>query len=309
VNNDKLVSVIMPVYNRRHLVGAAADSVLQQTYQEVELVMINDGSTDGSNEVLDDYAARYPGRVKVIHQANAGQVVARNNGIAAAKGRYIAFLDSDDTWLSDKLERQMPLFSEGVGLVYSGIYEIDPDGRVLREVKPEAAMRGNIYHRLLVRNAMTGGSVVVTREALNRVGLFDEALRAAENWDLWIRIARDYHVDFVAAPLVRYLKHEGNISADAGFMSKASEQVNAKHLTGVGEDPAMKKARDQAYAYLHYSSGVFAFGRQNYALARREFRSCWRFVPLYRDSALRYLRSFLGRKGNAYLASLRRGFR
>ena len=307
-SSNQLVSVIMPVYNRQHLVAASADSVLRQTYTNVELIMINDGSTDGTAQVLNDYAARYPGRVQVVHQQNTGQVVARNNGIAVAKGRFIAFLDSDDTWSQDKLEKQMPLFVDGVGLVYAGIYEVASDGRILREVRPSSDMRGDIYHRLLVQNAMTGGSVVVIREALERVGLFDPELRAAENWDLWIRIAKEFHVDFFADPLVCYLKHEGNMSADSKFMSQASEQVYAKHLSDVDSDPKLKKARAHAYAYLHYCAGVAAFGRQEYGLARKEFLTCWRHVPLYRDTAWRFMRSFLGSRGNSFLSTARQRF-
>ena len=296
----------MPVYNRRDLVTSSADSVLQQTYPDVELVMINDGSTDGSAEVLDNYAIRAPDRVTVIHQKNTGQVVARNNGIAAAKGQYIAFLDSDDTWEHDKLEKQIPLFQDGVGLVYSGIYEVDESGEVVQKVIPPKSMRGDIYQHLLVKNGMTGGSVIVTREALNHVGLFDSELRAAENWDLWIRIAKKYKVDFVSEPLVRYLKHPGNMSSETNIMLQASSQVYAKHLGKDDTDPSLKYIRKQAYAYLFYCSGVSAFGRRDYRRARKEFLTCWRYVPLFGDSFLRYLRTFLGVKANELLSGMRR---
>ena len=151
-----LVSVIVPVYNREHLVDKTLDSILYQSYGHVEIVAINDGSTDGSLSVLSAYAQRYPGKIIVINQSNAGQVRARNKGIAVARGEYVAFLDSDDTWDQQKLSRQIPLFKGNVGLVYSGINEVDPAGRVTGTVLPKPGMRGDIFRNLLVRNQMTG---------------------------------------------------------------------------------------------------------------------------------------------------------
>src|SRR5690554_2314431 len=117
---NALVSVIVPVYNRAHLVKETIDSILSQTYKPVEIILINDGSTDNSLSVLKNYERKFPEQVRIIDQENQGQIVARNNGIGIAQGEYIAFLDSDDVWIDDKLERQIPLFETGVGLVYSG---------------------------------------------------------------------------------------------------------------------------------------------------------------------------------------------
>jgi glycosyltransferase involved in cell wall biosynthesis len=302
--NDGLVSVIIPVFNRKALVARAIDSVLAQTYQDLEVVLIDDGSTDGSGAVLDEYTIKHPGRVKVIHQKNAGQVVARNNGIKVAIGKYIAFLDSDDTWLPHKLDRQIPLFQKNVGLVYAGIFEVDGKEKIVQEVRPEKKMRGNIFYQLLEKNAMTGGSVVVTRESLDRVGLFDEKLKAAENWDLWIRISKHFLVDFVDEPLIKYLKHDGNMSSDMNLMQKASMSIYAKHLSEVVGDERLKKAKARAYAYLHYCNGVAASGKGNYVEARREFLACWNYSPFYHDTVSRFFRTFLGRKGNALLSQL-----
>lgn len=305
-NSGKLVSVIMPVYNRQNLVSASVDSVLQQTYSPVELILINDGSTDDTAKVLDGYAERYPEQIKVIHQQNTGQVVARNNGITLAKGEYVAFLDSDDTWLADKLLKQMPLFQSGVGLVYSGIYEVAEDGHVLSEIIPPIDMRGDIFYKLLVKNGMTGGSVVISHEALDDVGLFDANLKAAENWDLWIRITKKYKADFIAEPLVCYLRHQGNMSADSDMMSMATKFIYEKHIPETTNDQRLQHARSQAYAYLHYSAGIVAFGRGDYGAARREFNLCWQYVPRYKDSIERYFRCFLGRRVNLIFSYLRR---
>jgi hypothetical protein len=303
---DGFVSVIIPVYNREFLVARAIESVLSQTYKKLEVVLVDDGSTDGTGAVLDRYADRYQGKVRVVHQDRSGQVIARNNGIGIATGAYIAFLDSDDTWLPEKLGCQIPLFQKDIGLVYAGIFEVGQNGQVLRVVLPEKKMRGYVYHRLLEKNAITGGSVVVTREALDRVGLFDEKLRAAENWDLWIRISKHFLVDFVNEPLVTYFRHKGNMSSDMELMQNAAIFIYEKHLAGPIVDPRLKKARSRANAYLHYCNGVVAFGKRDYAMARKEFVTCWRHSHFYRDTAVRYFRTFLGKRGNSLISSLRK---
>ena len=301
-----LVSVIVPVYNRERLVGKTLESILGQTYTDVEIVAVNDGSTDGSLAVLMEHAGRNRGRITVIDQPNAGQVKAKNRGISAARGRYIAFLDSDDTWEKEKLSLQMPLFRGNVGLVYCGINEIDGQGHVTRTVPPEPGVRGDVYRHLLIKNRMTGGAVVVTRESLDEVGLFDESLRAAENWDLWIRISRRFMVDFVDRPLVNYLKHQGNMSNDGGRMAEATLSLLQKHLPVLPPEEPLRSSYMQAYAEYCYTMGVQYFGTGDYREARKMFRNCWKYIPNYKDSVARTIRTLAGRRVNDALSRLKK---
>jgi glycosyltransferase involved in cell wall biosynthesis len=301
-----LVSVIIPVYNRASLVERTIDSALNQTYANVEIVVIDDGSTDETPLVLARYAELYPSQVRVIRQANAGQVVARNKGIAVARGEYMAFLDSDDTWHPTKLARQLPLFKNGVGLVYSSIFEVDDDDRVLRAVPCEPNMRGYIYESLLVRNRMTGGSVVVTREALGQTGVFDTQLRAAENWDLWIRIAEKFAVDYVDEPLINYRVHDSNMSRDESRMREATSALLRKHFASPpSPDTPRHAAYLEAYANFYYRWGADMFASGDYSECRKKLRKCWEYAPGYRDSRIRYARTYLGRIGNGLLARVR----
>lgn len=293
-----LVSVIVPVYNRENLVGRTIDSILAQTYPDIEVIAVNDGSTDGSLEILKDYADRHPGKIVVVDQQNAGQVRARNNGIQHSCGEYIAFLDSDDTWEPHKLAKQLPLFKGDIGLVYCGIHEVGPDGRILQAVPCEPGMRGNIYKQLLIRNRMTGGTVVVSRNALGSAGCFDEAFQAAENWDLWIRIARKFAVEFVNEPLLNYLRHPGNMSYNSQKMSRASWNVLQKHLPPSARNGELKRVYDLAYANYYYNQAVVNFSNGNYPQTRTAFLQCWRYRPLYRDSLVRMVRSLLGKQVN-----------
>lgn len=293
-----LVSVIVPVYNRENLVGRTIDSILDQTYPDIEVIAINDGSTDGSLDILKDYADRHPGKIVVVDQQNTGQVRSRNIGIQHARGEYVAFLDSDDTWEPHKLAKQLPLFKGDIGLVYCGIHEVGPDGRILQAVPCEQGMRGDIYKQLLIKNRMTGGTVVVSRNALDTVGCFDETFQAAENWDLWIRIARKFAVEYIDEPMMNYLKHPDNMSCNSQKMSRASWGILQKHLPPSARNGELKRVYDQAYANYYYNQAVMDFGNGNYPQARAAFLQCWRYSPLYRDSLVRMVRSLLGKQVN-----------
>tara|TARA_R110000823_G_scaffold32383_4_gene91338 strand:- start:135 stop:1052 length:918 start_codon:yes stop_codon:yes gene_type:complete len=302
---NKLVSVIVPVYNRAHLVSETIQSILSQTYEPVEIILINDGSSDESLSILREYERRFPTKVRVIDQPNQGQIIARNNGIEAAQGKYIAFLDSDDLWLEDKLERQMPLFEPGVGLVYSGTEIIDEDGQTIRVEPADESITGDIYPQLLIKNRMTGGTVVVTAEALEHVGLFSTDFKAAENWDLWLRICKVYSARVVRDPLIKYRIHEDNMSGDGQLMLRAKLQIIEKHCNLNSKDSVIGRFSRLAYADYHYRKGLNYFAAAKYQLARQEFFLVMKIFPFYEDALIRLMRSFLGRPGNSFLRFLK----
>ena len=302
-----LVSVIIPVYNREQYLPETLESVLGQTHRAIQIVVVDDGSTDKSAIVAQRYADREPDRITLIKQANSGQVAARNTALGHARGEYIAFLDSDDLWVSDKLERQLPLFRECVGLVYSGIETIDENGRTIDAQPCDPRVRGNAWFELLQGNRMTGGSVVISREAFERVGMFDANLDAAENWDLWIRISKHFEVDYVDLPLVRYRRHGGNMSNDHGLMMRAIERILEKHCE-CADSPEMSddlsNACRGAHASYRYRLGVHEFSNARYGNARRYFDEVLALQPGYRDARLRRFRCKLGVRGNRALSEL-----
>lgn len=301
-----LVSVIVPVYNRAHYVGATIDSILQQSYSNIEIVLVNDGSTDTSLEVLQEYQKQHPAKVVIIDQKNQGQVASRNNAIRQAKGEFIAFLDSDDLWKPEKLALQIPLFKDDIGLVYTGIDNIDEHGKVVSTELCDESIVGNILPQLLIRNRMTGGTVVVTKKALNEVGLFDESFSAAENWDLWIRICYQYKAALVNQALVQYRVHPGNMSKDRTLMLSAKEDIVAKHCNEKTENTELAKHYNKAKADLAYWKGVYYFSEMNYPLARQYFYEAHKRIPLYEDSMVRIMRSFLGKPGNKLIAAIKK---
>lgn len=208
-----LVSVVIPNYNYARYVGQAIESVLAQTYQPIEVIVVDNGSTDGSLEVI----GRYGESCRVLPQSDLGQSVGRNRGMQEAKGEFIAFLDADDVWKARKLEMQMSRFGEDpeVGLVYCSLEvtddDLQPTGVVIR-----ASSRGDAledFARHPGRAIVVGGesTAVVRRTAIDAVGAFEPSLSISGGWDLWRRVATRYRIDHVAEPLVLYRQHAASL--------------------------------------------------------------------------------------------------
>lgn len=204
---DEMVSVIIPTYNREKEIGRAIRSVLRQTYDNCEIIVVDDGSTDGTEEAVKQIG---DARIRYIRsESNQGAAFARNVGIRASTCRYIAFLDSDDEWHPAKLELQMHRLlcaSEEVGLVYCrmGREQEDGSGRVYMppyECRKES-LEGDMFRFLLWRNLIGTPAMLVRRECLEAVGMFKESLPCLEDYELILRIAEKWKIAFVDEVLV-----------------------------------------------------------------------------------------------------------
>lgn len=212
---NPLVSVIIPTYNRAELVIGAMESVWMQTYRPIELIVVDDGSTDKTRERVSQWAKKHIEppifEVRYLYQENRGANAARNLGIRESRGEFIAFLDSDDRWLPEKLEKQVPLLlsDPNIGGVYCGLQYIDLATGELQPFSPRPYPQGDILRELLVRDVTEGEPCwVVKKSCLEDVGLFDENLPARLGWDLWIRLASKYKIAAVPEVLV-YGGHHG----------------------------------------------------------------------------------------------------
>jgi glycosyltransferase involved in cell wall biosynthesis len=195
-----LVSVVIPTYNRRPLLRAAIDSVLAQTYADREIIVVDDGSKDGSAQEL---AASYGETVQVVTQANRGVAAARNVGVARAAGDYIAFLDSDDLWLPRKLEVQMNFMRRHREWQIGQTEEIwIRKGVRVNPKKKHRKLSGDIFRAGLDLCLVSPSAVLMTRELFDRAGGFDESFPVCEDYDLWLRIAREYPIYLIPQPLV-----------------------------------------------------------------------------------------------------------
>jgi len=209
--NKPLVSVVIATYNMAAYVLLAVKSVLDQTYKNTEVIIVDDGSTDDTREALKTYLN--DPRVRYLFQKNKGQAAAKNYGVRESQGEYVAFLDGDDMWAPEKLDVQIPLFlnSEAVGLVYSRVLYIDEIGKEL-SVADNELFRGRVSGPLLIRNFIGFGTCVVRKECFDRLGGFEERLRMGIDYELWLRFSTRYDFDYVDLPLLRYRLWPGQMS-------------------------------------------------------------------------------------------------
>jgi glycosyltransferase involved in cell wall biosynthesis len=205
------VSVVIATRNYGRYLAAALRSVLWQTWRDLEVVVIDDGSTDDTAAVVQPLLTDQ--RVHYYRTDGLGQSRAKNLGIQLSRAPLIAFLDGDDEWAPEKLEKQLPLFANPVvGVVYSRRTLMDEGGN--DRATPQAAMvRGQAYDHLLVQNPVCFSSVIVRRTVFENVGMFDPNLPLAIDYDLWLRVARHYEFDYVDEPLVRYRTGHANLSS------------------------------------------------------------------------------------------------
>jgi glycosyltransferase involved in cell wall biosynthesis len=215
---DPLVSVILPVFNREASIERAVSSVLAQTYRPFELIVVDDGSTDGTRRILE----RFGSSITVITQANAGAYVARNAGMRHARGELIAFADSDDAWLPHRLSSQVPLMRRPeVGLVFGDTVHVTAaragaarTGRTSFQVAPP--LRGRAAAQFAWCNFVPTCTVLVRRRCLDEIGGFPETSALSSDYLTWFRIALRHELDFVDEPLVEYTVHAAGISYDLG---------------------------------------------------------------------------------------------
>lgn len=259
--NRPLVSVIIPAYNRAAWLNAAIDSVLDQTFKDYELIVIDDGSTDDTREIL----AAQADQVKYFYQPNAGPAAARNLGIRQAKSDLLAFLDSDDRWLKNKLQTQVDLMMKDpeVKICYTDEIWIRQGVRV-NPKKIHQKFSGWIYQQCLPLCIISPSSVMIHREVLERVGLFDENFPVCEDYDLWLRISRYYPITFINKPLIiKNGGHQDQLSQRLWGMDRcrvgALEKILLDHSLGDEDRKATIKMLQQKCLIL--ANGCFKRGK------------------------------------------------
>jgi glycosyltransferase involved in cell wall biosynthesis len=221
------ISVIIPVYNGEKTIHETIESVLNQTLSDFEVIVINDGSQDSTLEIV---SSIQDPRLKVISYPNAGLSVTRNRGISLASGDYIAFIDADDLWTPDKLESQFKALQANpqAAVAYSWTNHIDESSQFSR-TGSHMTVSGNVYAKLLLANFLENGSnPLIRRQALTTVGGFDETLIAAEDWDMYLRLAAHYHFVAVPSPQILYRISIDSMSSNVYKQEKESVKVIKK---------------------------------------------------------------------------------
>jgi glycosyltransferase involved in cell wall biosynthesis len=243
----KTISVIIPTYNYARYLRDAIDSVLAQTVAPLEIIVVDDGSTDDTPQVL----AAYGEKIRAIHQSNLGVAAARNTGLAAARGECIAFLDSDDLWLPRKLELQIARLESdpSLGLVHCGAETFD--GEATLDVLE--GMKGWVGEAILRLDRMVipvpGSGILLPKRIIGEVGDFDVRLPPSDDWDLCYRVAARYPIGFVPEVLVRYRLHGGGIHLNIPKMENAMLLSLGKAFAS--PDPGVQALRRHSYGRLH----------------------------------------------------------
>ena len=292
------VSVIIPTYNRDNYLYSAVKSVLNQTFEDFEIIVVDDASTDNTKQIIDKFDDK---RIRYIrHKENKGGSAARNTGIKLSKGKFIAFLDDDDLWMPSKLEKQLDHINKNLEIdaVYTGAWRINKSGKIIRCNFP--SLRGNIFPDILMKNCVGSCSMVLVRkECFNRIGLFDENLSAGQDWDMWIRLAKHYQFDYVNEPLVLYRVHEKRISTNPYAHMQATKLLFKKFSTDLNTSVNHRKI----LGYWHYGFGRICCECGDIGKGRKEFMKAIVKDPY---SVVYYIRLFASFFGQTIYKPLRR---
>jgi len=255
------VSVIIPTYNRGHYLCNAVDSVLAQTYQDFEIIVVDDGSSDKTAAIIKNY---HP-KVRYVYKDNGGLSSARNVGIREAEGKYMAFLDDDDSWLPDNLEIKVNFLENNpeYGFIVSNGYFVDHQENVIREINRRDIGEENI--RGLIRFMFISVlNVLVRKECVDQTGDFDETLDTVEDYDYWLRLVKHARMKYLDMPLGKVRKHDLNMSKNILQIAKDELKVfqknNIQKYISIWESFFI-------YARLYYRVGVASYKKQLYKQA------------------------------------------
>ena len=280
------VSVVIPTHNRAELLRSAITSVLNQTFQDFEIVIVDDTSQDHTPHVVNSFG---DGRIKYLrHNYNKGEGAARNTGVKNAQGEFIAFLDDDDEWLPEKLELQVTLLESSlptVGCVYTGYSKIEKvSGKLL--CQKVLSVRGNILDHLVTENWLSSSTMLLRKECFVKAGLFDERLTFGADYDLWLRIAKYFDFECLDKPLATYCIHGNNVTLNYDTIIGGFEMLLEKNpILGLKGKVSSKRYR---------SLGVLYCYRGDIKKGRTALRKAIKLYPLGIKNYIDLILTFLG---------------
>ena len=229
------VSIVIPAYNSAQFLGKTILSVMKQAYHDYEIVIVDDGSTDNTREIVKSF----PGVCTYLYQRNAGPSVARNRGIENSTGELIAFLDADDAWLPGKLYAQVAMMEQNpeVGLVETGSFLCDEHLYPVRYLPP-ARLRGQVFEEMLIESKVPNTSTVLVRRIyVEQTGGFDPTYRNVEDYELWLRLAQLCRFDYLDEAFAYQRVHEGHSLKDGRYMLEMYSNIVTRH---VSDNPKLK---------------------------------------------------------------------
>lgn len=289
LKTEPLVSVIIPTYNRAHTISRAIDSVLNQTYKNIELIIVDDASTDNTGEVIkrikDERVLFFKNNI------NKGAPAVRNTGLTMAKGEFIAFQDSDDEWIPEKLAIQMDIFEKLppiFGVVFSSFIFHKNNKVFYIPDNKEKIKEGNMHKSLLSWNFITLQASVIRKQCFESVGVFDERLPRLQDWEFFIRVSKCFNIKFIDRPLLNVYLQKNSISTSKTSLICALQIILEKHY----QDFLLsnKKSLSKNYWWL----GKLLYKENNYELSYQFSLKSLRMRPInvihWVPFALRYFR-------------------
>jgi len=252
-----IVSVIISTYNRRARLERAVRSVLGQGFAQFEIIIVDNASEDDTQEYvksINDPRVRY-----IKDEINKGGPAARNTGIRNSRAGFIALLDDDDEFLPDKLDKQVKKFlqtSVQVGLLYTGSEIFNEQKQSITKIN-RPIYRGDVYRRLLLSNIFPLNSTLIKKECFDKVGFFDETLSSCQDWDMWMRIAREYEFDYIPEVLARVNEHEDQISTNYSFLIPGRIRMVNKHRDEFEKYPEIFVIHLKRIGKLHCLNGTW----------------------------------------------------
>lgn len=297
VTKEPLVSIVIASYNMGQYLPQAVDSVLGQSWQNLEVIVVDDGSKDNTPQVMQTYAD--DPRVLYIRTDNQGQPKAKNCGLKRTKGEFIGFCDADDLWEPDKLVLQMPLFSNpDVGVVYSEVSNIDEHNQRYEQPPVYQRHRGKVTDPLLKCNFVPFGTALIRRACVNQCGMFDEQFRMGIDWDLWLRYSLDWEFDYITERTYVYREWSGQMSTNYRGRFEHALRILEHFVSRYGDQLDQRKLR---------TAWADTYANQASAIARNE-RRFWEPLcgylkslscdPFYWHSWRSLIKWLLGRQRN-----------
>jgi len=263
------VSVIIPTYNRAHLIGRAVQSVLNQTYRDFELIIVDDGSSDDTEKATRHFEDRRI--VYIRHEKNKGEAADRNTGINSAKGEYVAFQDSDDESIPERLDKQVNVFqreSPQLGVVYGSMYRIDKEGRKTLFKSPTIMPKDGLVYRKALAYKVENigiGTALVRKACFSTAGLFDEKLRYYVDLEFFIRATKHFYFYHIDEPLINYYDAGGSPASNLSALVSARETILEKYFDDIKNDRKLLARHYFGIGQLLCERGELRQGR-NYLL-------------------------------------------
>jgi len=291
-----IVSVIITTFNgsSRGYLSEAIESVINQSFKDFELIIVDDGSIDGTKDICMKYLDN--SKVAYLHQENKGLGNARNTGIINSYGAYICFLDDDDIWMPEKLEKQLAFFTNHtdgrIGMVFTSLLLIDEKGNPIGFQAHQA--NGDIYNKLFFENLVDGpSSVMIKRIVLDKVGIFREDIVGDEDNELWVRIAKRFHIYSLNEKLVKYRVHQKIKMSNQHGLMESSQIKTFYHILNDAPDEIRLKEPFIMYS-LYRRFAEKHFGVKNYAEFRKNLRiaAAYSYKHISFLTILRYICSF-----------------